>query len=183
MTEYEKTVKDLVEQLVAARKEKNRLRRDEEVDEKLGPPATPQQLAELERLLGKSLPPSYRAFMALHNGWDEFQGDFQLLSVEDRQSAMVKARSEEMGAFFPEQELENPFATWGFLVALGQTSGRLTFLDTRAVDADGEMEVAAFEYTEEEARFASFAEFLKDDLKLQLDIIEHEREGDSDTDS
>ena len=68
-------------------------------------------------------------------------------------------------------------------MALGQTSGRLTFLDTRAADADGEMEVAAFEYTEEEARFASFTEFLRDDLKLQLDIVRHERQGDSDADS
>jgi len=180
MVEAAEEMKVLVGEMVAARKEKNRLQPDEEVDELLGPPATRQQLAELERLLGKALPPSYKAFMELHNGWDDFEGEFQILSVEDRQGAMVKARVVELGGFFVEQELENPFATWGFLVALGVTGGRLAFLDPRTVRADGEMDLVAFEYTQEEHRFGSFAEFLRHDLNLQREIIKDEREGQSD---
>jgi hypothetical protein len=175
--EAKERMKVLVGEMVAARKETNRLRLDEEVEEKLGAPATPQQIAELERALGKPLPPSYKAFLQLHNGWDEFEGDFQMLSVEDRQSPMVKARSEEMGAFFPEQELENPFATWGFLIALGETSGRLAFLDPRTVGADGEMELVTFEYTQEEDRFPTFADFFVADLALQKRIVEKLRQG------
>ena len=44
---------------------------DEDIEDKqqLGPPASEEQIAKLEQKIGIALPPSYRAFLTIHNGW------------------------------------------------------------------------------------------------------------------
>ncbi|AGC47879.1 hypothetical protein MYSTI_06606 [Myxococcus stipitatus DSM 14675] len=177
MTEARQRVRELVNNLIAAHKEKFRLRFDEELNENPTIPCSAEQVSQLSRALGQPLPPTYQAFMELRDGWDDFQGDFQFLSVEDRDDPMVKARIEEMSGYFDEQELDNPFKTWGFVVALGETSGRLAFLDKRVVSSNGELELATFEYTRQEDRFPSFAEFLADELRIDRELIKDERDG------
>src|SRR5947209_6683194 len=49
----------------------------------LGPPATAEQLSELEKMLGIAPPPSYRNFMLLHDGWKNFFAELSLLSVRE----------------------------------------------------------------------------------------------------
>ncbi len=82
-------VNRVVSELLAARKELSRLSEEEEIGEKLGLPASAAQIAKVKKLLGKPLPPSYQAFLELHNGWDEFEGDAKILSAEDLNSDWV----------------------------------------------------------------------------------------------
>src|ERR1700730_9134301 len=49
----------------------------------LGPPASETQLARLEERLSRRLPPSYRSFLLLHNGWRMFSGTMDLLTIEE----------------------------------------------------------------------------------------------------
>jgi cell wall assembly regulator SMI1 len=46
------------------------------------PPATPEQLADYEKYLGRKLPDSYRAFLELHNGYDWLAFPGHMLSIE-----------------------------------------------------------------------------------------------------
>jgi hypothetical protein len=52
-------------------------------EQELGASAPEAALADLERRLGRPLPPSYRAFLSLYNGWRMFSGAVDLLCVED----------------------------------------------------------------------------------------------------
>ena len=56
----------------------------------LRPPATPAQIEECEKLLGRRFSPSYRHFLTLHNGWEDFPGAMLLLGTEDYTSQAVR---------------------------------------------------------------------------------------------
>jgi hypothetical protein len=53
-------------------------------DQRLGPPAPEAEIARLEASLGFLLPPSYRLFLSLHDGWTSFQANFSLLSIAEQ---------------------------------------------------------------------------------------------------
>ena len=169
----------LVRELQAAKKEFDRLSEDEEGEHKLGPPATPQQIAKLEAMVGKPLPASYRAFLELHNGWSDFDGGAKILSVEDQTAAWVKKRVKEMGdAYFEdEDEGNNPFEKGMIPVMLGKDEDNYLVLDTTKVRKNGEMDFVMYDYAEEEERFKDFTAFLKDDLETTKELIKAEKEG------
>jgi cell wall assembly regulator SMI1 len=48
------------------------------------PPASEKEIAAAEKRLGVQFPPSYRAFLRLHNGWKQFQGDNWIIGVSGR---------------------------------------------------------------------------------------------------
>ncbi|MCA9640391.1 MAG: SMI1/KNR4 family protein, partial [Myxococcales bacterium] len=47
------------------------------------PSGREQQLADAEARLGRTLPPSYRAFLASHDGWPRFYEGAGLLGAKD----------------------------------------------------------------------------------------------------
>src|SRR3954453_21247224 len=102
------SLETLIRELMEAMLEYDRLAFDEERPHELGPPASPKQIAKLEGILGKSLPPSYRAFLELHNGWSHFDGGAKLLAVEDHESKWAKERLQAFARGF-EDVAENPF--------------------------------------------------------------------------
>lgn len=177
MTNARDRMKALVDELIATRRDRVRLREDEEAVEKLGKPCSPTEIGTLERRVGKPLPPTYRAFLEAHNGWEEFEGDFKILAVEDHDVPWVKGRIEELSGFFRTMTPEDPLTTWAFVIAIGETSGRLAVLDKRTKDDAGEMEVVTFEYTNQEYRFPTFADFLEHELEIERDIVKDLREG------
>jgi len=62
---------------------------DEQV---LGPPADEAQLQALEKQLDRTLPPSYRQFLAQHDGWRMVNGAMDLLSVAELMGGARHAR-------------------------------------------------------------------------------------------
>jgi hypothetical protein len=52
-------------------------------EQQLGPPASATQLQALETALDRKLPPSYRQFLAMHDGWRMVNGAMDLLSVAE----------------------------------------------------------------------------------------------------
>ncbi len=167
----------VVQRLIANKKELAKLMEDEEASLQLGKPCSPRQLARVEQALGKPIPPSYRAFLELYDGWDDFEGDAKILGSDDVGAAWVKSRIAKKGALFIEFTKKNPLATFGFPIFLGPTSSRLAVLDTRKVDGEGEMPVITYDYTKKEDEYASFTGFLEHELGTVDDLIKDAKEG------
>ena len=52
-------------------------------EQSLGPPAREDELRQIEARLKRQLPPSYRAFLSLYDGWKMIDGGLDLLSVSE----------------------------------------------------------------------------------------------------
>jgi hypothetical protein len=175
-------LKKLIHQLAEAQREYDRLVSDEEEEHELGSSASPKQIARLESILGKPLPPSYRAFLELHNGWGDFNGGAKLLAIEDQGSAWVKKRVKDLGDLLFEDDRRNPFMNGAIPILLGKDENNYLVLDPSKVRKDGEMDFVMYDYGEEERRFKDFTSFLRHYLKLTQALIKDEKEGTSDDD-
>jgi hypothetical protein len=167
----------LIEQIDTALRTYDRLAFDEEVEHRLGNPCTPKQIAKLEKLLGRPLPPSYKAFMELHNGWSDLAGDAKLLAVEDHGREWVQERLDDMEELFDEFGPVNPFAQGAIPVLLGEDSQSVLYVDPRTERADGEMDFVALDIVEEERRFNDFTAFLTHKLELLERLIAKQTKG------
>ena len=174
----EAEIKNLVEGLVAAKREYRRLCRYGESSAEPGKPCSPEQIALWEEIVGKPMPPSYRAFLELHNGFDGFSGLQKLLSVEDQNAGWVEVELEGLGDLFEEfAEDDNPFE-WGAIpVALGEISWAPVYavFDPTTVDASGEMALVEYDLVTEQNRYKDFASFLRSKLETAQRLIEDKK--------
>jgi hypothetical protein len=171
------TLAQLIRELAEAKRKHDQLAGYEERPRTLGPPASPAQLAALEQRFGHALPPSYRAFLELHNGWDEFSGGSKLLAVEDHGRDWVRERIAYWDALI-EDDAANPFRCGCLPVLFGEDENHFLVLDPRTVRDDGEMDFVDFDYTVEFVRYPTFTEFLRDDLEITRRLIAQHADGD-----
>lgn len=171
------TLQELINELADAQREYDQLAFDEEFPHDLGEPCSLPQIARLEAILGAPLPPSYRAFLELHNGWERFDGEARLLAVEDQESEWVKNWVAGRDAFFYESDDQNPFKQGAIPIMVGVDQTNFLVLDPRTVRPDGEMDFVAYDIASEEERFSSFVSFLQDELALWQTLIEKETLG------
>lgn len=169
-------LKKLIDNLASALCERDRLIFDEEYPHALGKPCSLKQIESLESILGKPLPPSYRIFMELHNGWSKFIGDAKLLAVEDHGSDWVKERLLALATLFADFG-ENPFEEGAIPVLLGNTAKEFLIVDPRTVRENGEMDFVSFDICHEEDRFKDFTSFLQENLDILYQMIEDEKQG------
>lgn len=174
--EDDTSLETLIREIMEAMLEYDRLAFDEEQPHELGPPASPKQIAKLEGILGKSLPPSYRAFLELHNGWSDFDGSAKLLAVEDHGSKWVKERLQAFALGF-KGIAENPFEIGAIPVLLGMHEFNFLVLDPGKVRKNGEMDFVMYDATEVEERFKDFTSYLRDKLEVLRQLIEEEKHG------
>jgi hypothetical protein len=170
----------LVEQLSEAMRTYDRLAFDEEGEHQLGKPCSPAQIAVLEKILGRRLPPSYKAFIELHNGWSDFSGDAKLLAVADHKSDWVKERLLDMEELFGDADRENPFKKGAMPVMLGEDSNACLYVDPRAARPNGEMDFVQLDIVTEERRFKDFTSFLEYRLDLFKRMIDNQTKGEID---
>jgi len=176
MIDHKEELPAVIQDLSAAKREYDLLVYDEEDPRELGRPSSDQQISALESALGKPLPPSYRVFLAMHNGWSDFDGAAKLLAVEDHTEQWVLDRIGEIEDLFFDDS-ESPFARGCLPVLLGEYEDNYVVLDPNSVRPDGEMDFVAFYYGEEEERFEDLTSFLREDLRLTLEMIRDEKEG------
>jgi SMI1 / KNR4 family (SUKH-1) len=170
-------IKQLVDDFIEASREYFRLRFDVEYSFQLGKPCSPGQIAALEGILGKALPPSYRAFLELHNGFENFIGNQNLLAVEDQQADWVEEEVDTLNDLFEEHGGDNPFEKGAIPVALEQDTSTYLVLDPSKVRKNGEMDFVEYEYTRERIRFEDFGSFLRSKLEAMGRLIEKEKRG------
>jgi hypothetical protein len=166
----------LIDQIIAANREYFRLRFDKAAPDKLGNPASEKQIAGLERALGWKLPPSYRAFLELHDGWSKFDGDGKLLSIEDQGSKWVKSRIGDFNELFAEDDDESPFDVGALPIMMGQHINHFVVIDPRKPKG-GEMRVVAYDYATKEKTFKDFTAYLTYTLSIVQELAEEERSG------
>ncbi len=132
----------------------------------LGAPASAKQIATVEKKFGKPLPPSYRRFLSLHNGWTHFTGTAKILSTDDQSSAWLRERVE----FWNDILDESPFDSGALPILMGDNERHFLVLDPRTVRQDGEMDFVEIDNGSEFRRFQTFEAYLAHALKVRRSL-------------
>ena len=144
--------------------------------------ASEDELLATERALGHALPPSYKAFLRRHAGWEHFWGDFTLVGTGREQ---VRRALDEIAETTDEQTSDlrrtlgdgvaaGGVAAWeakearhlylaSHLVIATNFGGEHWVYDTRTRRADGELTLVnwTLDYGAQEPMFQTFLEFLE----------------------
>ncbi len=105
-------------------------------EQEFGPPASDKELRTLEGHRGRALPPSYRAFLTLHDGWRMAGGAVDLVPVRDlldgpRAGAIRKWKEEA-------QTHGDAVAVRSLVVGVSAVTATRWLLDPEVVDEHGE---------------------------------------------
>lgn len=140
---------------------------DIEDGQSLGAPASPASIQHLETRIGRSLPPSYKAFLGLHNGWRMVDALTDLLSVEEMSSgeraASIQEWQQQAGKWGDE------VAAHGLVIGHSQISQSRILLDPSTTRHDGEWRVLE-RYKDEEVPYDSFLDWLEQSVS-DYDVI------------
>jgi cell wall assembly regulator SMI1 len=148
------------------------------------PPAKESDLAAAEKRLGFALPPSYVAFLRIHNGWEGINaGDIAVIGVSgdgytptkkewDGYTKMIEKEYRSEGKDYPAQlrsrELTDPgviYLPHHVPIALNY-NGTYWVIDRNRPTKGGEYEIARVELGDKvRKRYLSFAEFLEDQAR------------------
>ena len=134
---------------------------DPDYEPALRPPASAEQIAGLEAHLGFSLPPSYRAFLELHNGMTNYQNTHLLLGTEDHHGEWVQTQMD----FYREVDQVEPFEAGAVPLIVGEADDGINnfwAFDPNDQNEHGELAVVDWDYGCEEDRHPSFLELLRD---------------------
>lgn len=130
-----------------------------------GPPTSAKELHALDDYLnhrGLSFPPSYRVFLAAHDGIRDFAHWLNLRKANEIRDPV-------------DASLVNDFPTLSeFVIALGNTPAFISF-DPETADASGEMEVVWVADDGAERRYPNFAAFLRVTRDELLEAVESEK--------
>jgi hypothetical protein len=137
----------------------------------LGPPASDRKLTELEDWIGMRLPPSYRLFLSMYNGWRGFEGNVCLLSIdEQRLGTYADYVREWKQARWEEGEGS---LVDGIVIGIKVYGNTAVIIDTSRVDQNGEMQLVVWRNFETE-RDANFIELLRNKENILERLIAQE---------
>jgi len=141
-------------------------------EQALGRPATETEIRALETHLEVTLPPSYRDFLRICNGWQHFSGNLHLLSVaqqiEGEYAQYVHQWKGEQWA------AGEPVPVESLVVGIALHTNTARLLDRNKVGVDGEMEAVWWE-DEELHRYQNLTEMLEQHKKHIRLIIQRKR--------
>jgi hypothetical protein len=145
-------------------------------EQQLGPPASLAQLTEIEARIGKSLPPSYRTFLCLYDGWRMATASMELLSVAEmlggpRQASIRKWQQRAL-------EAGDSVAGRSLVIAVSVVTPTKLLLDPETVDAEGEWECVSH-HKDEEISYPSFLAWLEESVEEFREILKDEIEDSS----
>jgi hypothetical protein len=144
------------------------------LNQELGPPAPESEIANFENWVGYTLPPSYRTFISLHNGWRHWEGDTNILSIEEMRQG---PNADSINSWKSEAWAEGQSVFLeGLVIAASLVTPGGLILDTSSVDQRGEMEIVNWEYSEI-ARYSDFVDMLQKTAQDLENIIAEEKAG------
>lgn len=139
--------------------------------QELGPPASEESIKALEAKLDANLPPSYRIFLRLHDGWRMAGAAIDLLSVGDM---IAGPRAERIRRWQEaEGEAGDDVAANGLVIAEGAVVPTKLILDPSTVDASGEWLLVRNHKGPEET-YDSFVAWLEDSVEMYRDLLSDE---------
>lgn len=158
MKERSETMEMLIQQIVDLQKEIDGLLLEETVS-LLRPGASLQVISQLEQTFNFELPPSYKEFLMLYDGWIHFTGTLDLLGSQELLSTDYAERVREFRT--AEWESGHRMPVEGFVIGYGSESADMLLISrTDPPDEDGELFVVLWKY-EEVSRAQSFRRFLE----------------------
>jgi cell wall assembly regulator SMI1 len=141
-------------------------------EQALGAPASEDEIAELEHQLGQKLPPSYRQFLLLHNGWRMASGAMDLLSVTEM---LIGSRHDRVQKRQQQEGRVDPVAASGLVVGSADITPTMLLLDPDTVDENGEWLVIRYHKGPEQT-YASFLDWLEQSARDFAELVESERQ-------
>jgi hypothetical protein len=169
-------LRTLIEDIAGAQVHYERLAFDEERPHPLGAPASEQAIRSLETRLGAPLPPDYRAFLKLHNGWQNFHADGKLLAVEDHDTEWVRKKIQHWSGLWDSED-PNPFARTAIPIMLGESLHHFVVLDPTRIRPGGEAEIVEYDFMHEQKVYESFSAYLRRELDVLRRLIQRELHG------
>ena len=148
-------------------------------EQSLGAPATEADILRLEQSVGRSLPPSYRMFLALHDGW-KMPGGVDLLSVGDMLGDPWRADLREWQRQC--DALGEAVAARGLVIGASRGLATKCLLDPHSVDGAGEWAFVEFNRGEAEVHpsFLAWLDASSVDFESLLAADPDDHGGDTD---
>ena len=144
-----------------------RARLDDETPSRPFPPASPEAIAAYESSLPAPLPPSYRRFLAKHDGWARFWGAMWLGGAGGEARGWIEGRialwRRHVGPQHGEGEWFDPEAQ--IVIGADDNFGFLVF--ARDASPDGERAVLDMPRGFEENRWDTFEDFIRAQLEFR----------------
>lgn len=140
-----------------------------DAEQELGEPAAEASIQKLESILGTALPPSYRAFLLLHNGWKEIDGGVDLVPLEE----LLGITNEHDLSAWKQSALDSgdDVAARSLVIGASLITATKYLLDPIAASQDGEWPLLQYHH-EIEAEVPSFIEWLEDSVEEYLELAE-----------
>lgn len=143
-------------------------------EQELGEPAPEVELGELEARLGRPLPPSYRMFLSLHNGWRMASGAIDLLPVKEMLQGPREARIREWQT--QASAVGDSVAAESLVIGYSEFTSTKLLLDPARADAEGEWTVVGHDKAEEWT-CPSFLQWLDESAIEFRELFEEEKTG------
>jgi hypothetical protein len=142
-------------------------------EQQLGAPAPNELIIELETRLGKKLPPSYRVFLSLYDGWRMVDGAMDLLSIgEMLEGAREKKISEWQQKALVEGDL---VAAKSLVIGVAEVTPTKLLLNPEIVDDQGEW-IIVQHHIVEECTYPNFLVWLEESIEEFKELIKQEKE-------
>lgn len=125
------------------------------------PPATTEDIVAFEVKRGLTLPPSYRRFLELHNGWARFWGAMWIAGVGGEAEVYVRGQIAEWRKYMSAPAGPDDLDFDRHLIIGADDNGGFLALDLTA-RADGERDLLDMPRGFVENRWTSFGEFVED---------------------
>ena len=148
-------------------------------EQMLGRPAAESDLVTLETRLGRSLPPSYRTFLGLFDGWKMIDGGVDLLPVQDLLGGVNHINIESW-----RQQMKvtgEDVAARSLVIGISGITPTKYLLDPEVVDEDGEWRLVQH-HKIEEAEFPTFLVWLEESVDEYRKLARMTRDGTIDED-
>jgi len=166
----------------------------------LGQPTSEEDICIAEQRNDFKFPPSYRAFLKLHNGWHLFWPDWCILGVSgklndkmladakktmaiyskiiEHKAALDKEPIEERVSLLKKEELVDPevvYPSHHIVLCTDFNSGIMVF-DRNRCRADGECEIIALRYAEIQCRCKDFFDLFYSAIKDTREELKKEKQ-------
>lgn len=176
MDETKEQVKDVVQRLVDHIGQLRRVKKTyEDLELRPLPPASSQEISAYERDLGLTLPPTYKAFLELHNGYSGLTIPGSMLSIRSVRPGgewfeKIKDWKVETARYGSAQVLD------GIVIASMDGPNQWAYLDPNRPTKNGELIVVSWEPDDSE-EFPTLIEFFERLIRYCKSVIERARTG------
>jgi hypothetical protein len=139
----------------------------------LGEPTSMEEIEAFEARVGLKLPEDYKAFLLLHNGWRDFNGESSLLSIEEMTDGPIHEHIASFQADLRSGGLEDVGSGLVFEASWGT---QLSYFDRAGLAATGKLQIVFWNRRVLE-RYDSFVDYLADYEKTLDKFIADEQEN------